>query len=271
MGVFVVLQIREAKRPSLLQRLRLRPRQPQVRLTKQEIGNTFFYILEHFCHNGAVNWKTVYQAVGREAGRILLPSGVTPPAGSGISGYDSSEYRRLLLINAFLYCIRKVRPAELVVTLLDFDGLFGELALHLLRRAAAVWVVTRREDRYEQYNETAARMFGAQLILTGDTACVASSAAVLAPKGLRGFGTLPLHPFLFSPDGAGFFVAGDALTLPSPYGENRPEEIGRVDFAAALCERCRIEIFQHLKPDFLQNFYGKITPDELAKRISGLT
>ena len=246
--MFAVLQPVEDKNAGFLKRLRAW-RKPPVRLEERRAGDIRYAVLYARCKNGQPNWSRVYRTAGREAGRLILPEGCAPPPGCGVCGYDSGGFRRLMLVNAFFRCLDSADPRLLSVALVDWEGRYGELALQLLRRAAAVRVVTGQEALYEEYTERARRELGAGLIVTGEAGCLESVTAVLAPEGLTGRrrvegGALvrPLNRLFFSgEEGApfGLTIDGKCVRLPEPYESLLPAGVDRLDFAAALYDSAR--------------------------------
>lgn len=259
--MFAVLQPVEDKNAGFLKRLRAW-RKPPVRLEEKRAGDIRYAVLYARCKNGQPNWSRVYRAAGREAGRLILPEGYAPPPGSGVCGYDSGGFRRLMLVNAFFRCLDSADPRLLSVALVDWEGRYGELALQLLRRAAAVRVVTGQEALYEEYTERARRELGAGLIVTGEAGCLESVTAVLAPEGLTGRrrvegGALvrPLNRLFFSgEEGApfGLTIDGKCVRLPEPYESLLPAGVDRLDFAAALYDSARPRSLARLLPSYIR-------------------
>lgn len=259
--MFAVLQPIERPSGGPLARIRAW-RKPRVQIEERRTGDIGYCILWARCKNGAPNWNKVYRAAGREAGRLLLPEGFWPPPGCGIGAFDGSAYRRKLLCNAFFRCLASGDARRLTVTFIDWDARYCETALRILERASAVHVVTDRPERYEYYAERAQQELGAYLMLTGDTACMESATAVLAPEGLTGVrprtashGIRPINPIYFSGEKDcpyGMTVDGRCIRLPEPYESLLPRGIDRLDFAAALYDSGRPASLGRLLPGYIR-------------------
>lgn len=231
---------------------------PAVQIQPQRAGTITFCILRVRCKNGVPHWNKVYRAAGRQAGQLVLPAGFSPPAGCGIRPYDNSRFRRMLLFNAFFRCMASADPRRLSVALIDWDARYGEVALGILERAAAVHVVTIRPELYECYAEKAHAELGACLMLTDRTDCLESVAAVLAPEGLAGRHTFPEIPpvnrifFSGADSAAGMTVDGRCIRLPEPYESLLPPGIDRLDFGAALYDSGRPAALRRLLPAYIR-------------------
>lgn len=237
-------------------------RRPAVAIREARAGGIPYALLLARCKKGRMDWGKIYRAAGREAGRLLLPFGVTPPPGCGITGYDGGLYRRLLLANAFFRCMASCTPRQLSVALVDWEGRYGSLALELLARAGTVRVVTGRPEVYEVYEAEARRLLGAGLVVTEEAGCLDSVAAVLAPEGLTGGrrregGALvrPLNRLFFSGEADAAFgltLDGGCIRLPAPYESRAPFGVSPLDFAAALYDSARPKDLARLLPAYLQ-------------------
>lgn len=258
--MFAVLQP-AAGRPAGIRGRLFSRRRPAVEIRAGRAGGIPFVLLMARCKKGRMDWGKIYRAAGREAGRLVLPAGLTPPPGCGVIGYDSSLYRRILLANAFFRCMASCSPRELSVALVDWEGRYGSLALELLARAGTVRVVTGRPEVYEVYEEEARRLLGAGLIVTGEAGCLDSVAAVLAPEGLTGGrrregGALvrPLNRLFFSGQAQSSFgltLDGSCIRLPAPYESLVPPGVSRLDFAAALYDSARPKDLARLLPSYI--------------------
>ncbi|MCI8360441.1 MAG: hypothetical protein HFE86_03780 [Clostridiales bacterium] len=239
---------------------------PPVWIEEGRAGDIRFALLRARCKKGRLSWNRIRRAAGREAGRLLLPEGCQPPPGCGVCGYDNSDYRRILLQNAFFHCMASCEPRLLTVALVDWPARYCELAVRLLARAAVVRVLTDRTDIYEVYTERARAELGAGLIVTDDVGCLESAAAVLAPEGLTGRRReaarkqggqaliRPVNQLFFSgrADGlCGMTMDGACIRLPEPYESALPAGIDRLDFAAALYDSARPKSLARMLPLYI--------------------
>ena len=69
----------------------------------------------------------------------------------------------------------------------------------------------------------------------------------------------------------GFNLIGDDIVLPSPFCSEIPKGIDKLDYAAALSERCNVNELNFLSAEFLRRQDEKISILNLQYKISSLT
>ncbi|HHW45810.1 MAG TPA: hypothetical protein GXX17_02735 [Clostridiales bacterium] len=242
--MFVVITSTEHKKGKRRQIFR---RRPAYEINKKDIGNTYFYILNAISYNGKIKWKTVLKAVPDTPGNIITDKGLAFPKNCNFKPYDTSGYIKTLYFNLFCCFLQQCLPSNLHIAIIDKEGRLCNEALALLRQAASVYVVTANQQRYLAVNETAGKLYGAELIIVDSISPVMKSAAILAPFGTCGYGSLQNHPFLFAPK-QGFEFGSEDIILPPAIERVRPAGVDKIEFAAALYEKCRINSLSGLTP-----------------------
>lgn len=242
--MFIVLTASESKRPKSRWIFK---RRPAYEIRKVAVGNTYFYILNAISYNGKIKWKTVLKAVPNRPGSIITDKRISFPNTCNFKPYDTSAYFNTLYFNLFRSCLRHCPPSRSNLAIIDKEGRLFNEALTLLKQAATVFVVTANRQRYLAVNETAANLYGAELIIVDNISPIMSCTAVFAPFGTSGYGSLRAHPFLFAPKQGVWFCSED-IFLPPDIERLRPGGVDKLEFAAALYEKCQIHSLLSLVP-----------------------
>lgn len=135
--------------------------------------------------DGVINWYQVWKLAGPEAVRLLLPKGVTPPAGSGITPFAGRELPLAWMRDTLIHrlCERIGYPWS--VGIFDPKGTYPLLPLELLPYAADIRVVTDSKA-YMETVERAMEQFGAVLRVSADRRMLQDVMWLVAPDGLMG-------------------------------------------------------------------------------------
>lgn len=263
--LFVVFTVSERKKS---RRRWFFKKNPAYEIERKEIGNTYFYILKALSYNGKINWKTVLKAIPNTPGNIVTDQSITFANTAKIKPYDTSNFLKILYYNLFCYSLRHCNPSQQNVAVVDMQGRLCNQALSLLKRSATVYVVTANQNRYLDINQTAAELYGAELIIVDDIAPVMNCTAILAPFGVEGYGELQHHPFLFAPK-FGFEFCSEDIFLPPHLEKVRPIGVDKLEFAAALYEKCRIDILLNLVPSYIRRDGARIPVKTAVEMLAG--
>ena len=260
---------------------RIRP--PEVRAEFAAAGSgRFVKITAEVGRNGEPDWAAVRRAAGREAGRLLLPAGVTPPAGSRIGRFAGHALSRRMMENAALALLQAVgmHPRLVQVGIYDPQAVCPDLPLRFLAYADDVRVATGRPDRYARQRYAAMAEYGAALMVGEDPSALEGSLLILAPDGPPA-GDRPLRAkgLLLSalPCGSPAFCGGmagvaDAYRprVPEALAAACPRGCGLEGFLAGLYELSGVQEIAEGPPEFLRVGGRLLALKDAAWRLAGL-
>ncbi len=274
--MFTVLDIVPPERRSLFGRVvcalpdALRGR--RVWVTEAHAGEVRYFIIHAQTRRGAPDWRKICRAAGREASRLLMPRGVTPPPTVPAAAYDCSEYLRRVFCSTVFSVVRRLwrLPEKNVITLCDPAARCGSMALGMVKYARLVRVITQDAGRYAVFCERAMERYGAGMIVSEGTEISAQSSIVAAPFGLGGMGECPPGALVFDMEGErGYTVTEECIRLPARYTSGLPRGISEADLAAALFERARRSDAGGYVPRFLVRGGEKISLYALLDAADG--
>lgn len=241
--MFAALQIRPQE-TGFLQKIRerLHPAEPQAVQVAVK-GGTPFFCVEASRRRGTLPWEDIAFCAGRCAGRMLLPEGVVPPAGSPVKPFLPDALAPLVLFNTACEVLlrRQKPPGEECITLLDPKGVLAQRAGRLLPFASLVRVVTDNTSAYEQTAEQVMEDYGAALLVQDTFSGARDSTVVIAPGGLTEsfFPERKCAVFTNRETSGGYLcITAEGIDLPDTFCRLIPEGIDPDRFACALYESC---------------------------------
>ena len=265
---------------------RIRP--PEVRAEFAAAGSgRFVKITAEVGRNGDPDWAAVRRAAGREAGRLLLPAGVTPPAGSRIGRFAGHALSRRMMENAALALLQAVgiHPRLVQVGIYDPQAVCPDLPLRFLAYAADVRVATGRPDRYARQRYAAMAEYGAALMVGEDPSALEGSLLILAPDGppagdrpLRAKGLLLSALPCSGAVAYGSAFRGGMAGVADAYRPRVPEALaaacprgcGLEGFLAGLYELSGVREIAEGPPEFLRVGGRLLALKDAAWRLAGL-
>lgn len=195
--------------------------------------------------NAPLLWKSVQNAAGRFAGKLLVPDASAIPAESGCAALICAAYRQTLLLNSGLALLQRTKadPANLIFSVIDPQAQFLSRLRHLVPFCATLRLVTNEPDYCRHAQEELLDAFGASLLLSQEPESVQNSHIVFDLCGERPVhapqSIVFTHPEWAQQSTARFVVTGNGVLLPERYRNLLPQGIDEAWFAAALFEQCR--------------------------------
>lgn len=241
---------------------------PRVRTVEAPFGS--FFVIETVLSRNGVVWPKVARAAGAEAGRLLLPCGVRPPAGGEVKGYSDEEFRRRLLVNFVLELLRQAgKQRRLEVAFVDIAGQCAGVAAELIQCASSLRVLTLRPRRYDACCAYCIQKYGAAPLISGEPSVMQSASLVLAPYGFLQTCLPPAGQMVFAQGSGriGMTVPPEAVVLPKRYLEYMPAGISPSLFAAALYDSGRAPELSSLLPAYVEQRGQKISLPEAIHKL----
>lgn len=220
-------------------------------------GAVSFYRLTAQSVNGEVPWRAVSEKAGKLRAFLLLPKGVSPEKASGVREFLPKTLPQVLLLNAAVDVLKKQQlPApETQITVVDEAAVLAERIDLLAPFAGTLRVLTAKPERYAFAQRRLMEGFGLSLCVCAAEAPLPENGVLLtrsaarAPRLFRGLiFSFDRRRFLF----AETFAAAD-VTLPPKFEALRPPGIDKLQFAAALYERCGIKELENITLTFDHN------------------
>ncbi len=206
-----------------------------------------FFIVNISCRKGKVPWKKLEKCLGILRKDVVLPDGIKIPDNVNITAFKPDIFPRLLLINSAVDCImKKGLSHKESLCIFDERGIYTDYIEKLINFFSSVKVITPFAQKYEDISRKLLRDYGFSLIISSQGKC--GSGTVIShscdvPLYFKGRIYTGERKYLMN---AEVFSGGD-IELPEEYERLRPENIGRVQFAAALYEKCGLEKLGELR------------------------
>jgi|GEM_PF-5375833 len=233
--MFFVLNPVQKKR-GFFSRLRNILRGRPHNITKIDMPQGFYYIIECSLCPGARELGALRRLTQSRGGTVLAPEGMRLPPGCGLLRADSRAFRTGLLTETALHVLSR-RTDIHSAALIDIEGRQIHLAERLLQSIQAVYVVTADMARYAALNTQLGAELGAELILQPHAGCTEWVNAVIAPDGTERAGVPVCHPLIFAPDTFDALdVSPGDCPVPRIFKPFLPANIPADVFAAALYE-----------------------------------
>ena len=214
-------------------------------------GAVSFYRMTAQVVNGEIPWRIVSEAAGKLRTCMLLPKGGLPGAASGVRLFLPKTLPSVLLLNTAVDVLQKKQlPApKTPITVVDEAAVLTERIDLLAPFAGALRVLTAKPERYVPAQRRLMEQFGLSLCVCAQNAPLPESGVLLmktadrAPRLFRGLiFTFDRRRFLFAETSA----AADVV-LPPKFEALRPPGIDRMQFAAALFERCGVKELENMR------------------------
>ncbi len=266
-----------------------RRRPPEVRAEIVPAGSgRYLKITAETGRDGEPDWAAVRRAAGREASRLLLPTGAAPPPEVRIGRFAGHALSRRLVETAALSLLKTVgmHPRLVQVGIYDPQAVCPDLPLSFLPYAADVRVATSRPERYARQRYAAMEGFGAAITVTEGPAALDGSLLILAPDGPPAGTGRPLQAAglllsAFPCDKAvryGETAAGGRMgtvdgyrpPVPAALAEACPPGCWIEDFLAGLYERSGVREIGAGPPEFLRLGGQRLSLRDAAWRLAGL-
>ena len=204
-----------------------------------------FFIVDISCRKGKVPWKKLERCLGILKKDVLLPDSIKIPDDIDITAFKPDIFPRLLLINSAVDYIMKDRKSE-SLCIFDESGIYARYIERLVNRFNSISVITPYPENYDAVSKKLMEDYGFSLIVSSKGKC--SDGTVIShccevPLYFRGRIYTNEIKYLMNAR----VVTGQDIELPEEYEKLRPGNIGRLQFAAALYEKCRIEELGELR------------------------
>lgn len=229
-------------------RRRFFPKKIRWRRVEVPRGKPFF-IMTLTQHRGKLPWKAAAKAAGPLGKALLLPQGVV--AGGGMKAFSAEVFPELLLFNGAVKHLTSLDfdPVGQTVTLFDSRGIFARRVDSLVRLFSCVRVVTGCQEIYEKAAEKIMAKYGASLIVTDTPGELPGGSVVISSQRVPVTFSGTLYTDSQTELLSGRVLRGGGITLPQEYDSLCPQGIDKVDFAAALYEKCGVEALAELGYD----------------------
>lgn len=222
----------------------------KIRWSRVEVprGKPFF-IMTLTQHRGKLPWKAAAKAAGPLGKALLLPRCVV--AGGGMKAFSAEVFPEVLLFNGAVKHLTSLGfdPVGQTVTLFDSRGIFAPRVDTLVRLFSCVRVVTGCQETYEKAAEEIMAKYGASLIVTDAPGELSGGSVVISSQGVPVTFSGTLYTDSQTELLSGKVLRGRGVTLPQEYDSLCPQGIDKEAFAAALYEKCGVEVLSELGYD----------------------
>lgn len=228
--------------------------------------------------DGQPDWSEIRRTAGREAGRLLLPRGYTPPENSRILPFCGCALSRKLMTSAGLELLKivAINPRLVQINIYDPQASMPDLPLYFLSYASDVRVITDRQDRYESQKFSAMKHYGAVLTVTDDVKSLSGSLLVLLPDGMPvDFELKYSRGLILSANNNGLkpikgVIDGYIPRVSHTLLETMPPGCDVELFLAGLYELSGVNEIAEKPPEFLHMGGHTITLRDAAWRLAGI-
>lgn len=235
--------------------------------------------------NGIPDWAGIRRAAGREAGRILIPRGYTPPPDSRIAPFRGVALSRRLMALSAVALLETValNPRLVRIAVYDPQAAMPDLPLSFIPFAADVRVITGRPERYNMQRHVAMQQYGAVLTVAADCSGIDGCLLVLAPNfspdvynELKRMAAA--HGWILTAVGFGEGSKIDIKGVIHGYFPRvshsllaaTPPGCDAMQFLAGLYELSSVGEIASMPPEFLQTGGHTITLKDAAWRLAGI-
>ncbi len=201
-----------------------------------------FCIITAKKYKGIIPWYSVSSAA---KGCLLLPEGEIPPQDAEIERFRPTRLPVRMLMNSAYLAMKQLRlPAEKVcLSVFDEQGILADLLVRFVPLARHIRVITERTDKYEQLCNTLMYSYGMSPLITKKAdASVLSSTVIISYNFRQEFcsytGILFTDSVCDAPRAT--VMRGEGVKLPEEYERHLPDGISRINYAAALYEKCGV-------------------------------
>ena len=236
-------------------------------------GARFLLIDAEKNKDGTLDWQEIRRIACGECGRMLLPRGITPPAGSGVRPFHGTALQLALMLTTANQVLRMaaVPPRYMRVAVYDPLARLPALCTALLPFAADVRVVTDRPQAYAVQEQLAMDTYGAALPVTTDVRALDGSSLVLAPDGIQNLRPR-VRGFVLSgrPEPQAGVISGYIPQVPQDCLNNLPDGCDAWQFLSGLYELSGAKKLGE-KPPLLLRMGDKNLPlRDAAWKLAGL-
>lgn len=163
---------------------------------------------------------------------------------------------------------------DLVVTIVDPDGIYGAYACDFLGSAQEVRIITLNPGPLYSLSEGCLYKFGQPLMITKEVSALRGSDLILAPSGMKSFVKAGLQDtrqgVVFSPfpnDFEGGMVISSFKPSMGLFSDLCPPDINDIDFSGACFSLCGLRGLCELTPKSLYADEKSISFDDIAKKL----
>lgn len=221
-----------------------------------------------------IDWRMICAHTLDAAGRILLPIGVSCPQGVELRKFVPHQFLRRMRENFAMETLLNMSdpPCARRIALYGQEAELCELLPKLIPLAGEIIIITRRDYAIREQAQEIMNRTGMPIILT-DSMEVKNCHILLAPSG--GTGVLKTEDVgaIISPDRPSsddtVWVETMRASVPPALEEQYSACYDMMEFLGAFYEAAGVYELGKIYPEYALTSVGRLTPKELAERISG--
>lgn len=209
---------------------------------KIPVGRGECFFVAQVTPGARIRWEELFTCMGKLSREMVLPHGVLPPEGCGITPFVPQALEPRLVMNTAAELLMRDGGSRVPVTIFDPHGRLCSAVIPIVRACADVRIVTGNTAFYHRAGERIMEEYGASVQIRPLGEALLCGGVAVFPFGVNGI-SVPSNTIAVVPQGESSgenLLAVHGIRLGEEIRCLKPEGISDFLFAAALYEKCAL-------------------------------
>lgn len=209
---------------------------------KIPVGRGECFFVAQVTPGARIRWEELFTCMGKLSREMVLPDGVLPPEGCGITPFVPQALEPRIVMNTAAELLTQAAGERIPVTIFDPHGRLCSVVIPIVRVCADVRIVTGNTALYQRAAERIMEEYGASVQIRPRGEEALCGGVAVFPFGLNGV-SVPPNTIAVVPQGESSgqnLLAVHGIRLGEELRHLKPEGISDFLFAAALYEKCAL-------------------------------
>lgn len=209
---------------------------------KVSVGRGECFFVAQVTPGAHIRWEELFTCMGKLSREMVLPDGILPPEGCGITPFVPQTLEPRIVMNTAAELLTQGSGERIPVTIFDPHGRLCSVVIPIVRACADVRIVTGNTALYQRAGERIMDEYGASVQIRPRGEAVLCGGVAVFPFGLNGV-VVPSNTIAIVPqeEPAGEnLITVRGIRLNESLLSIKPIGVSDFLFASALYEKCAL-------------------------------
>lgn len=209
---------------------------------KKPVGRGECFFVARVAQGARIRWEEVFTCMGKLSREMVLPDGLIPPEGCGITPFVPQALEPRIVMNTAAELLTQGSGERIPVTIFDPHGRLCSVVIPIVRTCADVRIITGNMALYQRAGERIMEEYGASVQIRPQEEAALCGGVAVFPFGLNGVAVPPNTIAIVpqeEPVGENLITVR-GIRLDESLLSIKPVGVSDFLFASALYEKCAL-------------------------------